>query len=697
MRCFPHGAWGFVRLAVGGLLLLCGAEAVLAQPRAKAATPPSPVDILARRDLEAPFLDAVALCVPRSLDGVADAVVEKAQEGEWREARRALGRWAGKLEAHAVAFAALDAVFDARQALRRADRIAAQERLAALLRDPAQAEQAACLRLERARLLLLLDRAPEAGAQLRRLERALDAGSPWDRARLAEVAFLRAEMTYRAGRRFEAHLKFRRIAGEADPRLALAARLRLTDLSFDAGKIEQVSVEYESMLPRASAFGASLEGWALRASEAALDAGDVVRALRWLERFVEATSDREARDVAAIRQADLEARLDDPLAARKRLAALVVRRGRDPVGDLAAVRAVDLGVFEGSADEGLDVVARAIGTQRDGLRRYALGVLLRKLSERDAYDQAVAVATRLAFDGVDAVVVPDYGTLLDGLLARVLERDEGACERSVRALGGRYGILIERAGSVAPFARLGECFEAMELPWLAVPVYRAISRRFGAVGASDVALPLARASLATGDVSLARNMAEAALAEASPDAASDASRWRAILAEADFREGRTRQAVAGAREALDAGGLGQQRARLVLALARAVEQTRVVDDARFLAERLPLWLETSDDGSSGRDHLRLLEAGLRTGHALRRLGDHEHAFAVYRAVDRAGIVGPIRSSARFWLGLARQPDAAGGRAWGEDADRDLASPWSKVAGFEQRFESLRDTYAGVLP
>src|SRR5690606_39105296 len=106
---------------------------------------------------------------------------------------------------------------------------------------------------------------------------------------------------------------------------------------------EQVSVEYESMLPRASAFGASLEGWALRASEAALDAGDVVRALRWLERFVEATSDREARDVAAIRQADLEARLDDPLAARKRLAALVVRRGRDPVGDLAAVRAVDLG------------------------------------------------------------------------------------------------------------------------------------------------------------------------------------------------------------------------------------------------------------------------------------------------------------------------------------------------------------------
>lgn len=680
------------RVLAGALVALACAREGLAQPRAQATAPPSPVDILGRRDLETPFLDAVVLCVPRSLEGVADPVVDKALEGEWKEAERALARWARRLEEHAAALQVLDAVFEARQAASRADRIAAEERLATLLQDPAQAPQATCLRLERARLLLLLERQPEAGAQLRRLEARLDARDAWDRARLADVAFLRAETTYLAGRRFDAHLAFRRIARDEDPRLALAARLRLTDLSFDAGQIERVSVEYESMLPRASAFGASLEGWALRASEAALDAGDTLRALRWLERFVEATSDRDARDVAEIRHADLEVRLDDPMAARKRLAALVVRRGQDPVGALAAVRAVDLGVFEGDPDAGLDVIARTVEGQRDGLRRYALGVLLRKLMERDAWDPAVVVATRLAFDGVDPVVVPDYGALLDRLLARALERDEGACARSVRALGGRYGILIERASAVAPFARLGECFEEMELPWLAVPVYRTISRRFGAVGAADVAVALARASLATGDVSLARAMAEAALDEPSPETAL----WQAILAEADFREGRTKAAVARARAVLDAGAIAGQRARLALALARTLAKSGSLDEARFLGERLPLWLETSEDAPQDGDPLRLLEAGLLTAHALRRLGDPQASFAVYRAVDRSGIVGPIRSSARFWLGLARQPDAAGHRAWGRDADRELASPWSKVAGFEARFESLRDVYAGVL-
>ncbi|MEZ4330216.1 MAG: hypothetical protein R3F35_00540 [Myxococcota bacterium] len=692
-RLFPRSA---LRLLVLGWVALAAAPSARGgaaeTPGRPPPAPPSPVDILNRRDLEAPFLDAVPLCVPRSLDGVADPVVEKALQGAWKEAERALARWSGRLEAHAGAFETLDAVFEARQATKRSRRIAAEERLAALLQDPNQAPQAACLRLERARLLLLIDRAPEAGGQLRRLETGLDASDAWDRARLAEVAFLRAEATYLAGRRFDAHLKFRRIAGQDDPRLALAARLRLTDLSFDAGKIEQVSVEYESMLPRASAFGASLEGWSLRASEAALDAGDPVRALRWLERYVEATSDRDARDVAEIRHADLEARLDDPMAARKRLAALVVRRGGDPIGDLAAVRAVDLGVQEGSADDGLDVVAKVVDAQRDGLRRYALGVLLRELMERDAYDQAVAVATRLAFDGVDPVVVPDYDVLLERLLARALDRDAEACTRSVRALGGRYGILIERASAVAPFARLGQCFEEMELPWLALPVYRAISRRFGAVGAADVAVALARASLATGDVSLARNMAEAALQETSPET----PLWQAIVAEADFLEGRPRQGASRARAVLDGAAIGRARSRLALALARSLATSGSLDDARFLAERLPVWLETSEDDPQNREHLRLLEAGLLTAHALRRGGDPLASFAVYRAVDRAGIVGPIRSSARFWLGLARQPDAAGHRAWGGDVDRDLVSPWSKLAGFEERFEPLRDVYAEVL-
>ena len=44
---------------------------------------PSPVRILNRRELDAPFLDAVSLCVPADLEEPLDGVVEKAAEGDW--------------------------------------------------------------------------------------------------------------------------------------------------------------------------------------------------------------------------------------------------------------------------------------------------------------------------------------------------------------------------------------------------------------------------------------------------------------------------------------------------------------------------------------------------------------------------------------------------------------------------------------
>ncbi|MFO0687184.1 MAG: hypothetical protein U0900_00570 [Myxococcota bacterium] len=660
--------------------------------RAERPVPPSPVDILNRRDLAAPYLDAVPLCVPKALDGLVDPIVEKAIAGDWAEARRALTRWAERLGEQKTALTALEGVFQAREARNRADRRTAERALGVLLDDDAQREHAICLRLERARLLMLLERVPEAGAQLRRVERELGDRDPWHRARRADVAFGRAEMLYLAGRRFDAHIAYRKIAREPNPRLALAARLRLTDLSFDAGKVEQVSAEYESLLPRASAFGASIEGWALRASEAALDAGDAMRALRWLERYLQATVDREAQDVAEIRHADLEVQLDDPLAARKRLAGVIRRRGDDPIGALASVRAVDLGIFEGEPDEGLDTVAVVVQKQRAGLRRYAMGVLMRALADRGAFDEAVAVATKLAFDGVDGVVVPDYGASLDRLLARVLEPDAEACGRAVRALGGRYGILIERSSEIGPFARLGECFEEMELPWLAVPVYRTISRRFGPPGAAAVALPLARASIATGDAPLARHMAEAALAESPADALA----WQAVLAEADYREGRTALAVKRTRALLDAPRLGLQRSKVVLGMARSLAKSGSLEDARLLAERIPDWLAEGDGEPQDADRVRLLEAGLLTAHALRAKGASAPAFEVYRALERSAEAGPLRSSARYWLGLARQQDADGQRVWGDDVEKSLGPPWAAVARFEENYESLRDVYAGVL-
>jgi hypothetical protein len=131
-------------------------------------------------------------------------------------------------------------------------------------------------------------------------------------------------------------------------------------------------------------------------------------------------------------------------------------------------------------------------------------------------------------------------------------------------------------------------------------------------------------------------------------------------------------------------------------MARAAAKTPSLADARFLAARLPDWLAAEAGGSPSVARVRLLEAGLLTAHALRRAADYDEAFALYRAVDRHAEAGSLRSSARFWLGLARQVDESGQRAWGEDFDQTLGSPWARVAAFEERFESLRDAYAGVL-
>ena len=64
-------------IALAALVVLLAGGAVAAP----VASPPSPVDILGRRDLDAPPLDAVPMCVPEVLEGLVDPVVEKAAEG----------------------------------------------------------------------------------------------------------------------------------------------------------------------------------------------------------------------------------------------------------------------------------------------------------------------------------------------------------------------------------------------------------------------------------------------------------------------------------------------------------------------------------------------------------------------------------------------------------------------------------------
>lgn len=699
------GGGGGVALASSLLLLLSTPNSAAAQSRASAPTPaerptlpPSPYDILQLRALGTPIVDVVPYCAPEDLDPLLDPALDDADAAQWQAARERLGHERSSDESIPTQIDVLDAVFEAREASDRSTWLDADSRLSELLRSaPLAPDEELCVRMERARMLLLLSREAEAGAQWTRAERILEAhaGNP---SRAVQVAFGQAELLYRRSRPFEAHLAFRELSRVDDARIAAAARLRLVDLSFDAGNRDSVSIEYEALLPRASAFGASIEGWALRAAEAALDEGALDRALRWIELFVESSSDSDAREAATIRLADLDVAFDDPVRARERLRELASRRRRHPVGFLAVVRAIDLGVFEGPPAKRIELLLEAVHGQRGGVQRYALGVLMRERAHQGDLEGALAVATRLAYEGVDPVVNSGFEAALDALLTRATSEasDEASCGGVIRALGGRYGILIERASRSAPFLHVGACFERIELPWLAAPVYRSVARRFGVEGAGNVALPLARASLALGEWALPRRMAEASLKEPGPEA----DDWKAVLAETDFMESRFEAAARGLRAVLDSPRLESRRGHLARLLALTFETRRDDEGVRLLAERLPVWLESS--GLGPRARADLIEATLRTAHAQREAGRLPAAHVLYRLVDRhAGAgegadedPGALRSSARFWLGLAGEPDAAGEPAWGADPEVELRTPWARLALFERRFDALARAYLG---
>ena len=673
---------GWVGLSLVALL------SVAARGQAAEPLPPSPYALVPGRFLETPLVEAVPYCVPEGLDPAIDPILEQADAGAWQSARELLGEWIRRRETSDAALHVLADVFAAREARDREVRLAVAARLRERLRGSMPPDRALCLRMELARLLMLLGRDAEAAGQWALSERLLEASDPTNDSLRRALAFGQAEVLYRTGMRFDAHLAYRELARAEEPRLAAAARLRLTDLSFDAGRIENVSLEYEALLPRATAFGASAKGWALRAAEAALAVGDHERGQRWIERFVEGETDPQVLDLATIRQADLDVTLGDPIRARARLAEVGGRREGEPLGSLAAIRVIDLGISEEAPRKRVERLMEIVRVHSQTLRRYALDVLMSELAEREEVEEALIVATRLAYEGVDPVVTPAFGPRLDDLLDRATGGAETDCEGILDVLGGRYGMLIERASRIEPFLRVGECFERIELPWLAAPVYRAVSRRFGAIGAERIALPLARSAASTGELALARRMAEASLTEPGPDEI----RWRAVLAEVDFRESRTAAAAAGLQAVLDAPELIFDRGRLARLLALTFEERDDPEAVSFLDERLPHWLEQAPQGPIAR--ASMLEATLQTAHALRRSGWRARARTLYRAIVRHAADGTLRSSARFWLGLENEDEAIRNAAWSEDPTEALGSPWGRLARFEQRFESLADAYLG---
>jgi len=677
--------------AAAALLLgaLLGAAPAAAVPGPRAL--PAPYDVLGTDHLGTPVLDAPPPCAPASEadDGPVAAALRR---GDPEAAARLAQETASARGAAGAASAAAaartagdrDGWRAAHAALRTAARAAARE----------GSPWAACASLELARLELLLGRHPEAAARV-----AAAAGLPGAEAPAASAsrAWWEAETFYRSGRPFEAAVRLRRLARSDTPRIAAAARLRLADVRFDRGRAESVLREYQALLPRAEEFGARLQGWALRAAEAAFDSGDLEEAESWTERWLEGTDpgeDRALREPVRLRRADLRALAGDAKPAREILRELRARHEDGPMRALADARRVDLGLVGGEGAERVAALADAVRAPHRGARRYALGVLLHELVAAGDLEAAVAVATRLAWEGEGVALAPrfpeDLTRLLRSLAAGLSEGDpaaapEAACRRLVRRLGGRYGILIQRASEAGAFLALARCYEGLGLPTLALSVYRDAVRAFGGAVADAVALPRARASLAAGDTAAARVAAEVALRDAAA-VGPELGDWELLLAAAELREGRPGPAAERLRRLARGPRTPSDPVGLALWLARSLRASGDATAAdRALLERT---LETLPSALRDRRPLETGEAALVAGDLARTAGERLRARRLYERAARSLPEGPLRAEAWYRAGSVSDDRAAALEAFRRAAEGSDTGLWGRLARLEHDLAPL---------
>lgn len=682
------------RTVCTGLVLhvlgLVTVTAMAGSTRAKAGAelPPSPYVILGSRLLDPPPLEAVPICVPARLSLQLGDFEKWVGEGDFDEAQKALTAYASTVaiqepEEHERDLALLRAALAARRGSERAQRLDVRAQLEHITKREKQTDRLVCALLESARLSILLRLLPEADAALNRIRARLS----WlgaDHPSLESARFYDAELLYRRGDGFSAHLVYRELTLSKNSRMAAAARLRLTDLSFDAGKSRSVQLEYETLLPHGAAFGAHMTDWSLRAAEAALDAGDFGAARAWFERYTSEVGDRDARDLVEIRRADLEVLEGRPGEARKRLRALWRRKGDLDIDSLARIRQVDLGVSSDAPDARIAALRAATSSANRGVRIYALAVLVHELVQQGKLDEGVAAVTRLAYEGASPVLARHFKRDLHDLLAssrREAAEDEG-CPRVVRRLGGRYGVLLGHASDPAPFLALGSCFERMHLQDLAITLYRALTRTYGLRVANEVALPLARASLAVGDVSLARAAAEVNIRHGGERILE----WKAILAVAEVALEHDAGARKLFRELLQGDKLPDQRVSLALSFATLIARQPYDDDDddRLLEKTL---LSVADamrasEASTFGEATMLVATRLRSGDEPRR------AAVFYSLASETLPVGARRSEARYWANRF-DPES---RTPGETGDPEATGPWSQLADYEAKARTLIDRY-----
>lgn len=648
--------------------------------------PPTPYVILGSTLLDPPPLEPVPACIPVRLALQTGEFEQLLASSNYEQARASLSNYAKTIaiqapEEQEADLSLLEAIVASRSARSRKAQLDARRDLDTVTRNEREPERLMCALIESARLSLIMRRFPELDADLSRIERILAKASP-DHTLLEAARFFKAEFLYRSDDEFNAHVAYRELASSKNPRMAAAARLRLTDLSFDAGKSRSVLLEYETLLPHGEAFGARLTDWSLRAAEAALDIGDFEAAKAWFDRYNAHVQDRDVRDIVEIRLADLEALNDQPEQARKRLRRLWRRKGDLNIENLARLRQVDLGVGSHSPDERIEMLHRATSGQKRGVRIYGLAVLVHELVLQGKISEGIAAITRLAYEGADPILARHFASDLDSLLAssQAEAMDDEGCGVIVRRLGGRYGILMGSAANPTPFLVLGRCLEQRQLHDSAIAVYRSLTRVFGANLASRVALPLARASLASGDVSLARAAAKVNI----QNGVGRIREWKMIAADAETALGHHDAARDIIRGLLADPDVGNLRLGLGLTLTKLIARNPNDGDVDLLVRTvraIPESIRIEQAESFG-------ELAMRAATALRMRGDAYQARPIYKLASLALPNGARKGEAHYWA--TGQPLASEDE--GDEAAPTSSDPWAQLARYEAKARRTGERY-----
>ncbi|MGH0033713.1 MAG: hypothetical protein ACQGVK_01655 [Myxococcota bacterium] len=636
---------------------------------------PSPYVLLTSRALRTPPVDAIPVCVPPSVD---EALARRARAagdypesaGEMAAALRTDARRAGVepgllvavLEARAAGTA--DAAREARGSLSRWR-----------ARDQGPASQA-CARLETARLELRLRRLPEAVAHAR-IAISVSGQIPGGQELQRAAEFYAAEGLYLAGRAEQSRAAYRRLSNSASARIAAAARLRFADSLFDAGQREGAQIEYEELLGGAEEFGASIEGWGLRALEANLEHGDLEAAKRWAEAVLAAEAPPEVRGAAQIRAADLLVARGNSAAARRLLEHIVESDAPAAVRATARLRIEHVDP-EPADDERIE---RLRALTRDPWRPaadYARLLLGRDLLARGDAVGALDALTRVAFGPLADRLAGPLREGLDAALVGLAASATGpeGCASYVSSVGWRRRLLARRAGNLEPFALLGGCYATLGLEEVAIEAYREVSKRFGAEGVARVALPLARASLARGDIERARR---AAIEHAGQDSR-EGDRWRLLLSEIEMFEGRYGTAAETLRRLVETNRPAAERTRAIVLLARAALHVGRLSELRFVIGDAILRLDPDERGPRN-DWVG--EAALMAADGHRAAGNLGAARDLYAIAVESLPVGERRDQAAYWLS-----ELGGASPRRSAQEPPVQGAWKRLAETRQRIDAL---------